>query len=113
MDIFRNPEYFDSNDPSPMSLNGFTDIEENLRRINNNILNGFQELEEDEIIPMNNQDITNENIIYPNNENGNNISQAPTESITRNLPKFKTTKVEKNGKSKGRYSKKMVVLHTR
>ena len=94
MDIFHNPEYFDSNDPPSLSLFRIRDIEENLRRGNNNILNGFQEDLEDEIFPMHNQDIPNENIIYPNNENGNNISQAPTESITRNLPKFKTTKVE-------------------
>ena len=106
MDIFHNPEYFDSNDPPSLSLFRIRDIEENLRRGNNNILNGFQEDLEDEIFPMHNQDIPNENIIYPNNENGNNISQVPTEFRTRNLPKFKTTIVEKNGKSKGRYSKK-------
>ena len=106
MDIFHNPEYFDSNDPPSLSLFRIRDIEENLRRGNNNILNGFQEDLEDEIFPMHNQDIPNENIIYPNNENGNNISQVPTEFRTRNLPKFKTTIVEKNEKSKGRYSKK-------
>ena len=106
MDIFHNPEYFDSNDPPSLSLFRIRDIEENLRRGNNNILNGFQEDLEDEIFPMHNQDIPNENIIYPNNENGNNISQVPTEFRTRNLPKFKTTIVEKTGKSKGRLSKK-------
>ena len=106
MDIFHNPEYFDSNDPPTMSLFGIITLEENLRRFNNNILNGFQEEAEDEIFSMHNQDAPNENIIYPNNENGNNISQEPTESRTRNLPQFKTTIVKKTGKSKGRLSKK-------
>ena len=107
MDIFHNPEYFDSNDPPTMSLFGIITLEENLRRFNNNILNGFQEESEDEIFSMHNQDAPNENIIYPNNENGNNISQEPTESRTRNLPQFKTTIVKKTGKSKGRLSKKI------